>query len=91
MKKVKCFVLSLLVCFSFGCVRSENAQSNLKFLLSNMNDIENYSCVRTDMDEPFVCVLETKNNETKLVECNNSSCTFIKCDRLFCFQSNDTE
>lgn len=90
MKKVKYFVLGLLVCFGFGCTRTENAKVHLKFFLSNLNNIENYHCVRTDMDEPFVCLLET-TNETKLVECNNSDCVFIKCEQPFCFESNDTE
>lgn len=93
MKRIKYFVLSFLMIFSFGCIiQKQTAESNLKLLLSNIDDVEKYTCVREGMQSTFVCVLETELNETKLVTCYNDGCVFINCGNdNFCFQSNDTE
>ncbi len=92
MKKVKYFVLGLLVCFGFGCTYKADSQINIKTLLKNINNVESYQCMRLESSEPFICILRT-SIENKLVVCNHNGCTFKDCkDDYFCFQSsNDTE
>lgn len=91
MKRIKYFVLSLFLCFSFGCTTTEETKINIKLLLNNLNNIENYQCTRVDTDEPFICVLRT-TSENKLVKCSFNGCHFIECKNdSLCFKSNDTE
>lgn len=91
MKRIKYFVLSLLVCFSFGCTESESAKNELKLLIKNIDFVGEYHCVRLDIDENYVCTLFS-DDKTLLVRCSSHQCYFIECNNdTFCFQSNDTE
>jgi hypothetical protein len=95
MKKVKCFVLSLLLCFSFGCgPTQEISKSNLEILLKNMSNVEDYQCVRITANNNFLCTVIV-NDEFKLFECGFDGCIIKQCpsNKAYnhCFQSNDTE
>lgn len=94
MKRIKYFVLSLLVCFSFGCGPQTSAsRANLAILLQTIGNVEKYQCVRPSTDNEFACTVEIAN-ENKLVICTFRGCFIQKCaNNDFCFESkaNDTE
>lgn len=94
MKKVKCFVLSLLMCFSFGCGPSyQKTKTNLIFLLENVEGVQNYQCTRSAVNTSYQCKINI-SNEIKYVICSDEGCVFKQCKNdNFCFDSkaNDTE
>ena len=95
MKKVKYFVLSLLVCFSFGCgPNSQKSKSDLDMLLKSINNIESYQCARLVVDSSFLCTLNITNELPKSIVCSNNGCMMQKCPTEYlCFQGkiNDTD
>ena len=92
MKKVKYFVLGLLVCFGCGPTMKQS-ENDLNLLITNIKNIESYQCTRSDIDDPFLCTINVTNELPKLVVCGNNGCIVKKCPvDYLCFQSsNDTE
>lgn len=90
MKKVKCFVLSLLMCFSFGCTTKAGAEKSFAEL-AKLSSVSKMICFRSHGLSSYSCVAEI-NLSLKKLECDDFGCTILKCsDDTFCFQSNDTE
>jgi hypothetical protein len=90
MKRIKYFVLSLLVCFSFGCTTKAGAEKSF-VELAKVSSIDKMMCFRSTGLSSYDCVAEI-NSSLKKLECDDFGCTILKCSGdTFCFQSNDTE
>ena len=76
MKKIKYFVSSLLICFSFGCGPNKSqAEYNLNVLAKHLTN-KDFQCVRNDIDDPFICLA---SNESDIIICDINSCYIKQC------------